>query len=159
MWCGPAWARGSFGALDGRSNNMLYLWSDAWLLQAIILATRSGPATLSQVIASADAVNHALPTNDELHGGFSRLTTGGLIEEIDGCFRFTHLVPPDTVSRVVSSGWKEGRQAAEELLGAESWRPETNVADPHNRGIYQGLTLDRIRQAETEYRRKVRMEP
>jgi hypothetical protein len=65
---------------------MNYLWSDAWLLQAIALAARERRATLAEVIASADAVNHALPTTDELHGGLSRLTAGGFVHEIEDRF-------------------------------------------------------------------------
>src|SRR5947208_2204881 len=71
---------------------MKYLWSDACLLQAIALAAQNGPATLAQVIASADSVNHALPTSDELHGARFRLTRGGFVREVDGWFRLTQLV-------------------------------------------------------------------
>ena len=38
---------------------MAFLWSDAWLLQAIGLAAYRGPATLAEIIGAADAVNHA----------------------------------------------------------------------------------------------------
>ena len=94
---------------------MNYLWSDAWLLQAIALAARERRATLAEVIASADAVNHALPTSDELHGGLSRLTAGGFVHEIEDRFDLTNLVPAEIRSRIVESGWQEGRQTANRI--------------------------------------------
>ena len=136
---------------------MTYLWSDAWLLQAIALAARERRATLAQVIASADAVNHALPTSDELHGGLSRLTAGGFVHEIEDRFDLTNLVPAEIRSRILESGWQKGRQTAAELLGAEEWTSEKNVGDPRNQVVYAGLTIDRIRAAEREYRRQVRL--
>jgi hypothetical protein len=136
---------------------MNYLWSDAWLLQAIALAARERRATLAEVIASADAVNHALPTSDELHGGLSRLTAGGFVHEIEDRFDLTNLVPAEIRSRIVESGWREGRQTATELLGAEEWTSQNNVGDPRNQIEYPGLTIDRLRAAEREYRRQVRL--
>jgi hypothetical protein len=136
---------------------MNYLWSDAWLLQAIALAARERRATLAEVIASADAVNHALPTSDELHGGLSRLTAGGFVHEIEDRFDLTNLVPAEIRSRIVESGWQESRQTATELLGAEEWTSLNNVRDPRNQIEYPGLTIDRLRAAEREYRRQVRL--
>lgn len=135
---------------------MSFLWSDAWLLQAIALASRTGPGTLADVIAAADDVNHALPTYEELHGAFSRLTAGGFVEEIGDRFRLTGQVPPETTATIVESGWQRGREAASALLDAEAWSPQTNVGDPRNDVRYSGLTDDRIRDAEREYRRRHR---
>jgi hypothetical protein len=51
----------------------------AWLLLAVSLATTRAQATLIDVIGAADAVNHAVPTPDELHVGLTALTSLGLI--------------------------------------------------------------------------------
>ncbi|HJU86425.1 MAG TPA: hypothetical protein VJ788_03535 [Gemmatimonadota bacterium] len=133
---------------------MQFLWSDAWLLQAIAVAARSEPATLAEVLAAADAVNHALPTDEELHGGLARLTGEGFVEEIEDRFRLTSRVPLEIRSTIVESGWKRGRDAASALLNAEAWTPRTNVGDPRNNLTYPGLTADRIRDAERERRRR-----
>jgi len=135
---------------------MIYLWSDAWLLQSIALATRAGPATLAQIIASADSVNHAMPTSDELHGGFVRLSTGGFIAEAKQRFTITELVPVATLLSIRSSGWDAGRRVASELLHAEEWTPPRNDRDPRNQVRYEGLTAERIREADREYRQQVR---
>ena len=75
---------------------MKFLWSDAWLLQAVALAARQAPATLAEVIGAADAVQHALLTDDELHGGLVRLTGGGFVEEVDHRFRLTGSIPSES---------------------------------------------------------------
>jgi hypothetical protein len=134
----------------------VHLWSDAWLLQSIALATEAGPATLAQIIAAADAVNHALPTSDELHGGFVRLTAAGFIAEEEEHFTITQLVPVATLSSIRSSGRESGRRIASKFLHAEEWTPARNTRDPRNNVVYEGLTDQRIREADREYRRQVR---
>jgi len=138
------------------NQDVIHLWSDAWLLQSIALATQAGPATLAQIIGAADAVNHALPTSDELHGGFARLTAAGFISEAKERFTITQLVPVATLSSIRSSGWQSGRRVASKFLHAEEWTPSRNVRDPRNNVIYEGLTDQRIREADREYRRQVR---
>lgn len=135
---------------------MVYLWSDAWLLQSIVLASGNGPATLAQVIAAADAVNHALPTADEVHGGLVRLTAGGFVAETNACFIITDRVPAAIVAEIRGSGWQRGRRAATKFLCAEEWTAERNVRDPRNQVVYEGLTDERLREADREYRRAIR---
>jgi hypothetical protein len=135
---------------------VVYLWSDAWLLQAIALASQRGPATLARIIAAADAVNHALLTFDELHGGFVRLTAGGFVSETEEHFTITQLVPSATLSSIRNGGLMAGRRIASKFLGAEEWAPERSVRDPRNQVVYEGLTDERIHAAEREYRRSVR---
>jgi len=135
---------------------MSFLWSDAWLLQAIALASGRGPADLAQIIAAADAVNHAIPTADELHGGFVRLTAGGFVAESDARFAITELVSATTIAGIRMSGWQRGRRIASECLHAEEWTAEANVRDPRNQVRYEGLTAERLDQAEREYRRRTK---
>lgn len=133
-----------------------FLWSDAWLLQAIILASGNGPATLAQIFGAADAVNHAMLTDDELHGGLARLTTGGFVAESAARFVITDRVPAGAIAEIRQSGWKKGRRVATEFLQAEEWTPERNARDSRNAVRYDGLTPERIRAAEREYRRRIK---
>jgi hypothetical protein len=132
---------------------MTFLWSDAWLFQAIALASRQGPASLGAILGAADAVNHALPTDDEWHGALSRLTAEGMVQEVDGRFQLTAKVPPTVVDAIAVDSWSAGRDAAAAFLGAEPWSPERNTGDPRNAVTYAGLTVERLREAEREYRR------
>jgi hypothetical protein len=106
-------------------------------------------------LAAAEAVNHALPTDDELHGALSRLTGACYVSEIDQTFRLTERVPAETADAIADSGWSEGRRAASRLLDAEPWSHERNVGDPRNSVRYPGLTSERICSADKEYRRQV----
>ena len=55
---------------------------DAWMFLAIAISPRdAGPVGLSDLVAAADGVNHAIPTEDELRGGINRLIYAGLVSE------------------------------------------------------------------------------
>jgi len=133
-----------------------FLWSDAWILQAIAIASHAAPARLSEILGAADAVNHALPTDDELHGAFARLTEHGFIAEVADTFQLTGRVPREVIAAIVGKGWRAGRSAAERFLDAERWTPQTNVRDPRNAVVYPGLTPARIQQADRDYRRRLK---
>ncbi len=55
------------------------LESDAWLLYAVIHASREAPAERNRIVAVADHYIHAVLTQDELEGGLKRLTEAGWI--------------------------------------------------------------------------------
>ncbi len=56
-------------------------WSDAWLLMAIKYSQRDGePASLEDIYACGDGLNHAIFMDSELSGGFLRLSAGGFID-------------------------------------------------------------------------------
>jgi hypothetical protein len=62
---------------------------DAWILLAILYCRASETCRLEHVIASADFINHAVPTFDELHGALNRLKDAGLIRASKGEFAAT----------------------------------------------------------------------
>ena len=63
---------------------------DAWMFLAIAISPRdAGPVGLSDLVAAADGVNHAIPTDDELRGGINRLIYGGLVSERGSAFDLT----------------------------------------------------------------------
>jgi hypothetical protein len=125
-----------------------YLWSDAWMLRAIAVASRTRPASLAEVIVAAEAIQHTPPLDEELHGAFTRLTDGGFIEEHDEHFTLTSSVSPD-VSSIADRD--EGVAAASRFLDAEPWAAERNVKDPRNRIQFPGLTTERLEKANEDY--------
>lgn len=57
-----------------------WTWSDAWFFEAVAWAEPAdGGADLSQVVAAADAINHAVLGRDEIEGAIHRLTGAGLL--------------------------------------------------------------------------------
>lgn len=54
--------------------------SDAWILAAIGAATRHGD--LRDLLAAADHLNHAVPTEAEVRQGVGRLLASGLVADV-----------------------------------------------------------------------------
>lgn len=64
-----------------------YIWTDAWVLQAVIYADKSGGADLRGIIAAGDTINQAVFRREELESGLYRLAEGGWIEDLGKKFR------------------------------------------------------------------------
>ena len=56
-----------------------WTWNDGWILMSIYLAQAKGDCTLANVIAAADATNHAIPTANELNQALTKLVDAGLL--------------------------------------------------------------------------------
>ena len=137
---------------------MTFLWADAWILHALAVATRTGPATLSELIEGMDAVNHALPVDRELHGGLTRLHASGYIQEVEERFALTGLVPADIVERCRVGGIVDGHAAAAAFLGVDPAAGSDSWADPSNDVTFPTLTQERLLRADNEYRQRFRRE-
>lgn len=61
--------------------------SDTWVLLAVLYAGGEDGKTLREVINTADYINHAIPTYEELAGGLARLLAAGLVVEQSGRYR------------------------------------------------------------------------
>ena len=62
----------------------------AWILYAVDMAAGKAPASLTDISSTADAINHAVPTHQELSGSLSWLAAHGLVESAG---RFHSLSP------------------------------------------------------------------
>ncbi len=60
-----------------------WTWNDGWILIATYLAHESDGASLRELIAAADAINHAIPTAVELSNAFTKLASAGIVEVAD----------------------------------------------------------------------------
>lgn len=128
--------------------------SDAWLLMAAGLADRVGRLTLDQVIGAADAVQHAVPTREELNGAIGRLSRAG---HVKWSSRGLRLTPAGRELFARSEREKRDtlrtqQQALERLLGVTSWSPraEPRPAAGEEREV---IGEQEYRQAVREYRR------
>jgi hypothetical protein len=66
-----------------------FVKSDAWLFMAVATGDRGGGATLKDVIAAGDFINHSIFNAGELRRGLAKLTTGGFVREEAGRFSLT----------------------------------------------------------------------
>jgi hypothetical protein len=55
-----------------------WLWSDAWIFAAVAEVWKR--RDLERIVATADSLNHAIVTNEELEGAIGRLAAVGLVE-------------------------------------------------------------------------------
>ena len=53
---------------------------DGWILMSIFLASRSSSVKLEAVFAAADAMNHAIPTQNEISESLSKLLAIGAVQ-------------------------------------------------------------------------------
>ncbi len=117
-----------------------WTWPDAWIL-ASISGQRRGMA-LSELIASADGHNHAIPTRDELASALGSLIAAGLVETIDGGFRTT------AEGELIKKKWRGGMFSwSESLLPQLERLAKADQEYP--------LTEDEVAQAFTDYVRRV----
>lgn len=117
-----------------------YLWTDIWLLQAIVLGDRGSGASLRDIVATGDGLNHAIFNDEELESGLARLAAGGLIEERAGRFHPTAAARAYYEKAQTGGNVYEVRDALGETLNAERWTPETPVPDPRNNLTYPGFS-------------------
>ena len=61
-------------------------WSDAWILAAVDWAA---DADLAKIIAAADAINHAIPTIEEVEHAIQFLGAAGLVRYSDNSLQLT----------------------------------------------------------------------
>ena len=61
-----------------------FTWADIWLLQSIAVASQSNPASLKDIIAVGDALNHAIFTFTEIQCGLAKLISAEYIEYENG---------------------------------------------------------------------------
>lgn len=64
---------------------------DAWMFLGVAFGRGpNGRASLKDIVAAADWVNHAIPLEEELTGGLNRLIAGGYVRSSRGSFALTH---------------------------------------------------------------------
>jgi hypothetical protein len=73
----------------GPALNAEWQEADSWILLAAIYNRQFSPIDLSQIIAAADYINHAIPTLEEIHGAINRLQAARLIKTKHDVFYVT----------------------------------------------------------------------
>lgn len=128
--------------------------SDAWLLLAIILAAGNNVASLEEIVAAGDGINHAIFTEDEMESGLYRLRSGGYIEESNGSFG-----PSSTTSNQYKAIHATSKVSLKQLnlisdfIGAKPWEFGKTFPRPQNKFRYPGFTSEKFAQAVRVYQR------
>lgn len=66
--------------LKKMTDELQWVWNDGWILMAIYLSGRDQGAELYEIIAAADATNHAIPTAREMSLSLTKLIRCSLIQ-------------------------------------------------------------------------------
>lgn len=121
-------------------SEIAFVWSDAWLLAALTVGG-TDPRSLGQVLAHADALQHAVMTREELNGALGRLGRAELVLlEVDGCIRLSP-TGEALCLRAHSGSYRDMQAFLERALNTAPW---TSDYDP--RGA-QGTEADTVSKA------------
>ena len=66
------------------ADQLEWLWSDGWLLMALLLAQGTRGARLVELIAAADLTNHAIPSAEELSSALTKFARCCLVTSTRG---------------------------------------------------------------------------
>ncbi|MEX2029559.1 MAG: hypothetical protein WD906_01095 [Anaerolineales bacterium] len=129
-------------------------WWDAWILLAIIYATRSDhSASLAAIIGVGDYINHAILTRGELETGLRRLIGAGLIARADDGF-----LPGEPAQRFWARLEAQGGavmnqlQSTASFLGARNGEPG-GLPNPSTQDY---VTKEQFEAAADQYHRSAR---
>jgi hypothetical protein len=128
-------------------------WEDAWILLSVLYAGQHGSfSSLSQVIAAADFINHAIPTLGELDGALFRLRRAGWVEIQD-----LSICPSPRAHSMFSERHNRRTTVPKDLelvrqrINARDWAPNTPLPKPPRRPRVAGLTGEELAAAVSEY--------
>ena len=95
-----------------------WVWSDEWVLAAIMMTQKEGGSSLTDVVAAADAVNHAILMGNEVESAVRKLLGAELIATRQRAFFLTEA---GEVMKAAKRGGLLGQ--VDQLLLALRWLP------------------------------------
>lgn len=109
------------------NNTIQFIRSDAWIFLSVAGAAADKLAPLDEIMGLADAINHAIPTEREFEGGFTRLLQAGLIRQDERALGLTSkgMALADRC-RQKSKYWLEQWDFLAEIIETESF---LNICD------------------------------
>lgn len=132
-----------------------FLPTDAWLLLAIIRAAGNEQASLAEIIAIGDSIEHAIFTEDEMEGGLYRLTAGGYVEEVNDGFKPTKsTVQKHSEISKKKKAVQDQMEMWREVIGAPPWQGGTSIQSA-DKQKYEGFTHEKFAEAVTYYQENV----
>ncbi len=131
------------------------VWTDAWLLHAILISAPDGEASLDVVIGAADGIQHAMLTFDEIDGGVARLSRAGLIEIRNKRFHLT-AAGTELRRRVEALPVRKAEQELRTELAIPDPEPPFRPTPADPAWMSHAFTIDDVREADKAYRRRVR---
>ena len=132
------------------------VWSDVWLLMAILMGNANEGVSLKSIIANGDGINHAIFTHAELESGFCRLTNSNLILEKDGLFFPTSKA--NEIFKKVNDENKTMKDAWDILESTLNSKPYTPKKVEVGDCKYDGYSISDVDKAIEEYKKEFELE-
>ena len=126
-----------------------WTFNDGWILMSVFLMHGADGASLSYLIAAADAMNHAIPTSGELTRSLTRLAKCRVLANIDGRYR----ISTDYLSALTAANDKRGGLFATPEIG-KKWLTKNEFEIDEDAEI--PVTQDDVTAAFDEYRSAIR---
>jgi hypothetical protein len=103
-------------------NPPVFRGSDAWLLCSVAIGGGRRGASLRDIIAAGDYINHAILTGPQIRRGFAKLISAGLVRETAGRFR---------IAGKANAFWKKSQLKRKPVLRQlDDWETFLGVASP-----------------------------
>lgn len=141
-----------------KSMKPLFEWTDAWLLQAIIIADRGNGASYLDVVSTADSLNHDLLSTNEMESGLARLAEAGFVDATNDRF-FATGNARKIYAKADSGNVFEARDQLEKLIGAKEWKPGTPYPNPANNRRFPAYSQEAHEKANKEWQKQARRIP
>ncbi len=128
-----------------------YCGSDAWLLCSIVMGGGRQGASLRDIIAAGDYINHAILTGPQIRRGLAKLTSAGFVREKAGKF---------LVAGKAKYYWSRMQQKRKPVLRClEEWEEYLEVPPPPEPDPplgeagwpYPAVSDEMVKQAYDEY--------
>ena len=117
-------------------------WSDIWVLVSIYFNKKNNASDILDIIRSADAINHAIVTFEELSSALVRLNNANLITSKPNTLIFSCTEKANEIINPISLNnslllkiWDE----IEYVLNVEPWNPKSPMPEPENNLVHTGL--------------------
>jgi hypothetical protein len=112
-----------------------------------------GEATLEDVVGTADMINHAMLTFEELDGGIARLTRAGLVTLVGKRLQLTTRAL-NLLGGLVEMAPRAAEQRIRAALGVPEPRWPPSPTDVGSRMTSAAFTVEDLSRAEEVYRKK-----
>jgi hypothetical protein len=131
-----------------------FAWWDAWILLAVIYATRSTPtASLTAIIGVGDFIEHAILTRGELETGLKRLIEAGMLTHTENGFLLGERAQRFWAELEGREGTvRKDLDATASFLGSTKWEPG-GLPNPPTQDY---VSKEQYEAAADEYQRSTR---
>ena len=133
----------------GKTQNPSFIWTDAWIFASLNTSAAEQPGVaLAELIATADYLNHAIPTLRELRSSLQTLHAHGLVEPRE---KKVALTPHGTTIYTKGLAKRGGLfSIVDNMLNALN-SPRAKHPQPTQPATFSFITQRALTKAHTEY--------